>query len=141
MNEIFEHLRGNLIVSMCELHRVLRTDGLLLMSTPNLRSVSGIYNLLFRQKAYACMGDIYENFSALESGGIMGHIREYTPREVMEFLEKIGFQPEGVIYRGCYAGGFSWRLADYFTRLRPQFKPFFSLVMRKVEPRQSVAKV
>jgi SAM-dependent methyltransferase len=130
MNEIFEHLRGNLIASMREIHRVLRPGGLLMMSTPNLRSVRGIYNLLFHQKAYACMGDIYENFAALESRGIMGHIREYTPTEVMEFLKKIGFRPEGVIYRGCYSGSFFWRMADYFTRLRPEFKPFFSLIMR-----------
>src|SRR5437899_1596177 len=44
MNEVFEHLRINLIASMRELRRVLRPDGLLLLSTPNLRSVQGINN-------------------------------------------------------------------------------------------------
>lgn len=133
MNEIFEHLRGNLIASMREIHRVLRSGGLLMMSTPNLRSVRGIYNLLFHRKAYACMGDVYENFVSLETKGIMGHVREYTPTEVMEFLGKIGFWPEGVIYRGSYWGGTFWRMADYFTRLWPEFKPFFSLVMQKTK--------
>lgn len=132
MNEVFEHLRGNLIASMREIHRVLRNGGLLMMSTPNMHSVRGIYNLLVHQRAYSCMGDIYENFASLETKGIMGHIREYTPKEVMEFLDRIGFRPEGIIFRDCYYGGLFWRMADYFTWLRPEFKPFFSLIMRKV---------
>ncbi len=63
MNEVFEHLRINLISSMREVCRVLRPGGLLLLSTPNLRSVRGIYNLLRRQEAYCSMGGIYENYS------------------------------------------------------------------------------
>jgi 2-polyprenyl-3-methyl-5-hydroxy-6-metoxy-1,4-benzoquinol methylase len=132
MNEVFEHLRGNLIASMREIHRVLRADGLLMMSTPNLRSVRGICNLLFQRKAYVCMGDIYENYASLETKGIMGHVREYTPTELIEFTNKVGFRTEGVIYRGCYSGGFLWHMADYFVRLRPEFKPFFSLVLRRI---------
>lgn len=131
MNEVFEHLRGNLIASMREIYRVLHTGGLLMMSTPNLRSVNGIYNLLFHKKAYSCMGDIYENYASLETKGIMGHVREYTPTEVIQFLGKIGFESQGVIHRGRYSGGVFRRTANYLTRLRPEFKPFFSLIMRK----------
>jgi 2-polyprenyl-3-methyl-5-hydroxy-6-metoxy-1,4-benzoquinol methylase len=131
MNEVFEHLRVNLIASMREIHRVLRPGGLLLLSTPNLRSVRGIYNLLRREEAYCSMGGVYDNFAYLEQLGVMGHVREYTPKEVRDFLQKMGFEIEGTIYRGEYVGGWFWRLSQLFTFACPQFKPFFSIVARK----------
>lgn len=130
MNEVFEHLRINLIASMREVRRVLRPHGLLLLSTPNLRSVQGISNLLRREEAYSSMGGIFNNYSYLEKLGVMGHVREYTSKEVMDFLKQIGFDIEGVIYRGSYSGSWLWRLAQQFTRVRPEFKPYFSIVAR-----------
>jgi 2-polyprenyl-3-methyl-5-hydroxy-6-metoxy-1,4-benzoquinol methylase len=131
MNEVFEHLRINLIASMREVCRVLRPRGVLLLSTPNLRSVRGINNLLRRQEAYSSWGGIYDNYSHLEKTGIMGHVREYTSKEVTDFLQKIGFEVDGAIYRGTYSEGWFWKLAQQFTRLQPQFKPYFSIVAHK----------
>jgi 2-polyprenyl-3-methyl-5-hydroxy-6-metoxy-1,4-benzoquinol methylase len=131
MNEVFEHLRINLISSMREVHRVLRPGGRLLLSTPNLRSVRGIYNLLRKEEAYCSMGGVYDNFAFLEQLGIMGHVREYTPKEVRDFLQRIGFEIEGTIYRGEYVGGLLSKLSQAFTLMYPQFKPFFSIVARK----------
>lgn len=131
MNEVFEHLRMNLISTMREIFRVLHPGGLLLLSTPNMRSISGFYHLLVLGKAYSCMGGIYHNYSCLEKVGTMGHVREYAPREVTDFLRDIGFEIEGMIYRGDYSGSWKLNLARYFTRIWPQFKPFFSVVARK----------
>jgi SAM-dependent methyltransferase len=131
MNEVFEHLRINLIASMREVLRILRPNGLLLLSTPNLRSVQGINNLLRKQEAYSSMGGIFNNYSYLEKLGVMGHVREYTSKEVMDFLKQIGFEIEGVIYRGRYSGSWLWELSQQFTRVRPEFKPYFSIVARK----------
>jgi SAM-dependent methyltransferase len=47
-NELFEHLRINLIFTMREVFRVLKPDGILLLSSPNLRSLLGIINFLLR---------------------------------------------------------------------------------------------
>ena len=134
MNEVFEHLRINLISSMREVCRVLRPGGLLLLSTPNLRSVRGIYNLLRKQEAYCSMGGIYENYAYLENLGVMGHVREYTSKEVTDFLQQIGFEIEGIIYRGSYSEGWFWKLSQQFTRMRPEFRPYFSIVAHKVSP-------
>ena len=131
MNEVFEHLRINLIASMREVRRVLRPNGLLLLSTPNLRSIQGINNLLRKHEAYSSMGGIFNNYSNLERLGVMGHVREYTSKEVMDFLQEIGFDIEGVIYRGRYSGNLLWKLAQLFTRVRPEFKPYFSIVARR----------
>lgn len=131
LNEVFEHLRMNLIFSMNEIYRVLKPGGQLLLSSPNLRSVRGLYNLIFKQEAYCAMGGIYHNYSQLEGDQVMGHVREYTAKEVTDFLAKIGFKIEGIIFRGSYSGSFLWRMSHYATRIWPQIKPSFSLVARK----------
>jgi SAM-dependent methyltransferase len=131
MNEVFEHLRINLISSMREVRRVLRPGGRLLLSTPNLRSVRGIQNFLLRQEAWSSWGGIYDNYANLERTGIMGHVREYTSKEVTDFLRDVGFEIDGTIFRGSYSGSWLWRLAQHFTHVQPQFKPYFSVVARK----------
>jgi len=132
MNEVFEHLRIDLIFTMQEIFRVLRPGGTLLLSTPNLRSVTGFYNFMVRGQAYSLLGGIYENYSYLhKEKGNMGHVREYTPIEIIDFLKKIGFAVDGIIYRGCYSGSRALTVAHYITRIWPQLKPFFSVVARK----------
>jgi 2-polyprenyl-3-methyl-5-hydroxy-6-metoxy-1,4-benzoquinol methylase len=128
INEVIEHLRVNLIHSVSELHRVLRPGGVLLMSTPNFRSLAGLYNLVVKGEAWACAGGVYQQFSYLKTYDVMGHIREYTPTEMQKFFERIGFHVNGIIYRGGYSRR---HLSYYFTILRPEFKPFFSLVCSK----------
>jgi 2-polyprenyl-3-methyl-5-hydroxy-6-metoxy-1,4-benzoquinol methylase len=129
INEVVEHLRVNLIHSISELYRVLKPGGVLLMSTPNFRSVAGIYNLIFKGRGIcASAGGVYEQFAYLEIYDSMGHIREYTPNEMQEFMERIGFSVNGIIYRGRYSRR---RPSYYFTKLWPEFKPFFSLVCFK----------
>ena len=129
-NEVFEHLRNDLIHSVREIFRVLKPGGILLLSTPNLRSLAGLSNLLLRHEAYAVMGGIYEQYSGVSRGGGTGHVREYTVKEVANFLIKLGFSIERVIYRGCYPRPRWWHL---LTILKPDLKPFFSLVARKPE--------
>jgi SAM-dependent methyltransferase len=138
MNEVFEHLRVNLIFTMKEVLRVLQPGGTLLLSTPNLRSIKGIYNLLVRGEAYALCGGIYDNYEWLETG-TMGHTREYTPIEVTNFLKKIGFEIKGVIYRGHYGGSRRRIITRPVLKIFPKFKPFFSVIASKPASRQSSA--
>lgn len=126
-NEVFEHLRINLIFTMREVFRVLEPGGVLLLSTPNLGSLGGIRNFLLRNRAYSCLGDIHRQYAKLETLGEMGHVREYMPVEVSEFLGKIGFEVDEVIYRGDYRR----RLARIATGLVPRLRPYFTVVGRK----------
>jgi hypothetical protein len=61
----------------------------------------------------------------------MGHVREYTTTEVVEFLAAIGFAVTKVIYRGQ----FSTRLRNFAIRTFPELSPFVSYIAAKPAPR------
>jgi SAM-dependent methyltransferase len=146
-NEIFEHLRIDLPFTLREVLRVLTPGGVLLLSTPNLRSLLGLFNYLVRGRAYSCSGDIFRQYKKLQTVGHMGHVREYTAVEVREFLQRVGFNVEETIFRGDYEQTFH-RAARSNPRLRryakpatvtarmavhalPRLRPFMSVVARK----------
>lgn len=129
-NEIFEHLRMDLIFSLSELLRVLKPGGTFMMSTPNLRSLKGISNYLIRNKAYSCSGDIYTEYEKLRKLGHMGHVREYTTREVVELLQKIGFVVTKTIFRGQYRG----HVTRLILRTIPGLSPFVTYIATKPHP-------
>ncbi len=118
-NELFEHLRINPIFTMREIFRVARSGGVLLLSTPNVKSLNGIVNFLVRSKAFSCCGSVFDEYEKLSSLGHMGHVREYTPREVCEFLSRIGFHVQKRIYRGSYDGHLQRVIANLIVPLRP----------------------
>ena len=127
-NELFEHLRINPIFTLSEAHRVLAPGGTLLLSTPNLRSWRGLRNLLVHNLGHASSGGVYEQFEKLDTLGHMGHVREYTSREVSEFLARIGFKIEITIFRGGHGAG----VVGLAERLLPDLRPFFTILAKKV---------
>ncbi|MCH8875010.1 class I SAM-dependent methyltransferase, partial [candidate division KSB1 bacterium] len=88
--EVFEHLRINPIFTLRETNRVLKPGGILILTTPNLYSLGNI--------ASFCLGNglmmmtPYKEFEKLHTVGHMGHIREYSTREVTEFQDNTGFE-------------------------------------------------
>ncbi len=126
-NEIFEHLRLNPITTLREVLRVLTPGGRLMLSTPNLRSLRGVKNLLLHHQAHAASGDVFRQYEKLESLGHMGHVREYTAREVTDFLTQVGFRIRKVIFRGGHGRG----LVGLLERLAPSWRPFFTVVATK----------
>jgi SAM-dependent methyltransferase len=123
-NELFEHLRINPVFTLTEALRVLRPGGSLLLSTPNLRSFRGIRNLLFHDQGHAVSAGVYQQYEKLETIGHMGHVREYTTREVADFLTRVGFRVEKIVFRGGHGRG----VAGIAERLAPALRPFFTLI-------------
>jgi SAM-dependent methyltransferase len=126
-NEVFEHMRINLIFTMSEILRVLRPGGLLLMSTPNLRCLDGMIGYLRRGRPCANSADLYTEYLKIQKLGHMGHVREYTAAEVSDFLQQIGFEVKGVIRRGGYHK--PWKRV--VIRLLPTFRPFMTIIAAK----------
>jgi SAM-dependent methyltransferase len=128
LNEVFEHLRIDPIHTLQEVRRVLRPNGRLWLSTPNLRSLKGIVNFLYKSEAWSVVGDgVYAQYKHLRDTGWMGHVREYTAKEVKDFLAHIGFKTEIVIFRGEYANP----LAHAISAVFPSLKQSFSIIARK----------
>lgn len=128
-NELFEHLRINPIFSLKEAFRVLKPGGIMTLSSPNLKSMNGLYNYLFKNRAYSCSGNIYNEYSKLEKLGHMGHVREYTSTEVVEFLENIGFEVPQIVYRGR----FGTNIKQLLARIFPSLRPFISYTCKKAK--------
>lgn len=130
-NEVFEHLRINLITTITEVGRIIAPGGLLFLSTPNARSLRGIHNFLLHGKGGWCgAADIHAQYSKLERLGHMGHVREYTARDVSVFLAHVGLDVVHTVWRSTY-GGRVYRRVDRFL---PTFSPVMTLVARRCGP-------
>ena len=127
MNEVFEHLRVNLNSTMKKILILGKSDSLLIMSTPNLKSLKGIYNYVFKGKAYSCASDIYDEYEKIIKIGHMGHVREYTVCEVESYLKKVGYKNIKKIYRGKYNNV----IAMIVIKVFPALSPFVTYVATK----------
>lgn len=107
MADVFEHLRANLIFTAKEIMRVLRPGGMLYLTTPNLFSLRKLSKVI--RTGY--VNNLYAEYSSLDQLGYMGHVREYTPREIEMFFENCGFGPVKVWTENVYkkSSGVVWR--------------------------------
>lgn len=99
LNEVFEHLRFNPLATLRKLHRWLKPEGKLILSTPNAQSLEGFRKYISPGVMFGLSAVPFFEYSKLEIIGHMGHVREYTAPEVMHTLAKLGFVPERLTYR------------------------------------------
>ena len=130
-NEVFEHLRIDPIFTFSEVRRVLKPQGTLLLSTPNLTSWKGWWFFAVKGRLAP---DVYDAFKKLRTLGHMGHVRLYSPGEVATFLRKMGFAVALIIHRGEWQSPSRWKrtLGNLFLRLFPRLRTSFSIVAEKV---------
>ncbi|MCX7703892.1 MAG: class I SAM-dependent methyltransferase [Planctomycetota bacterium] len=80
--EIIEHLLSDPSFMLCEIHRVLKQKGILILSTPNLLRMSKVAALfLNRSREFKYMPCVYDR-----------HNREYTLDELRDLLMGSGFE-------------------------------------------------
>ncbi len=91
MLEVFEHLYRRPNHVMRELRRVLKPGGKLVISTPNGAQLLAYAKVIMRQQFGPKMfewSDVYETL------GHFAHIREYSLREIQEYIAHFGFAVE-----------------------------------------------
>jgi glycosyltransferase involved in cell wall biosynthesis/SAM-dependent methyltransferase len=94
--EILEHLAINPLFFMQEIARVLKPDGRLILSTPNIASHRGVAKILRNEAPYS-----FGLF--VPTGGVYGrHNREYTADEVERLGKAAGFETERLITSDVY---------------------------------------
>src|SRR5205807_7480724 len=85
--EVLEHFTVDPMYAMAELNRILKRDGFLFLTTPNLASWVSLYNLINYHTPY-----IYGLFERTPCPD--RHNREYTVLEVGRLAEAAGFRVE-----------------------------------------------
>ncbi|SPE31094.1 Glycosyl transferase, group 1 (fragment) [Candidatus Sulfopaludibacter sp. SbA6] len=87
--ELIEHLFEDPMHLMCEVNRILKPGGHLVLTTPNVAALRGISAIL---QGYH-PGFFHAYIRPAESGEVDArHNREYTPREIHRLLENSGFE-------------------------------------------------
>lgn len=90
--ELIEHLLHDPMHMLIECSRVLKNDGLLVLTTPNTVSLSSVAaSLIGRHNP-----QVFSRYPAQGNPDIP-HVREYTPFEVAQVVQSAGFEIETLI--------------------------------------------
>jgi glycosyltransferase involved in cell wall biosynthesis/SAM-dependent methyltransferase len=91
--ELIEHLFEDPMHMMCEINRILKPGGTLVLTTPNIASVRAVSAILQGFHPMLFPAYIRPNPSGETEAR---HSREYSPREVKDLLENSGFEVEAL---------------------------------------------
>lgn len=105
LTEVMEHLWVDPLWALCELNRVLRPAGALVISTPNLVSLRNRLNFL-RGRMEPVIDRPYRVFLQKRQIGHLGHLRLYAPDELTELLSALGFEVRIQYHRFNYWDGY-----------------------------------
>lgn len=86
--ETFEHLYVNPLRVVEEIHRVLKPGGFVYLTTPNLIGLRPLTKTFMKGTV---ADDAYGVLAGIKAGGMIGHFREYTPKEIQRILTMSGF--------------------------------------------------
>jgi len=133
--EVIEHLRINPLSVLQELHRILKPNGLLLLTTPN---ITPSMRLKFFWKEQDYLDNPIEQFKKLEWLGHMGHVRLYSFKELKIILDFIGLQILSHSYSGKKPSlNIKRNILFSFLNLvgtkysKDQFRPYLFIISRK----------
>lgn len=90
--ELIEHLDGDVSHMLREARRVVRGDGLLMLTTPNHASMANRWALLRGRSVYPRLDDPdYPFYAGAGVRNPMRHVREFTAAELTQLLGDAGF--------------------------------------------------
>jgi len=121
--EVLEHLAVDPMFMLAEANRVLKQGGKLLLTTPNIVSLTSLYLLVWGR--HPSLGR-----QAFGPGTMDRHHREYTPVELREILQTAGFDVEQLDTFDTKPPNASVRRAGKLLRLLSWFKPDIDLTLR-----------
>ncbi len=130
--EVFEHLRIDPLFVLSEINRVLRMGGRLFFTTPNLYSAQNIARFILGRG----LKDPVSAFMQLRTVGHMGHVREYSSREIQRFLSTSNFAVRHLTYRHYHYPRSLKGAVEYvaFKILPPRFRTFQVMIVEKTGP-------
>lgn len=126
-NELFEHLRIDPIFTLKEINRVLKPDGVMVLTTPNLYSLTRIISFNIGRG----FGNPYKEFMKLHDLGHTGHVREYSTEEIRQFLENTGYKVVDVKYKSYNKRKGLLSLLNLIHYAIPTLRPFQVIINKK----------
>ncbi|MCH7615493.1 MAG: class I SAM-dependent methyltransferase [Nitrospinae bacterium] len=89
--EVLEHLRVAPLKVLRELRRILKPEGRLLLTTPNLLSLRNRISFMTGQAKYDTLEMPFDALAAEERIGHAGHFRVFSMAELLHLLQHCGF--------------------------------------------------
>jgi len=90
--EVLEHLSIAPKKAFLPIKRILKNDGFLIFSTPNIATLQNRINLLFNRPVLAPIEWVFrDDFETSHPHGL-GHVREFTMTELLSLLHKYSFE-------------------------------------------------
>jgi SAM-dependent methyltransferase len=115
LSEVLEHLNVNPLPVLQEINRILKTDGIVYITTPNQTNLTNRILVLLGQSIRNPVSDSLAQIDPIKNIICGIHWREYTLKEIEELLEITGFIPEQRSYlqKGRKKQSSSWKEAAY----------------------------
>jgi len=123
MMQVLEHLGRNPLHALKEIKRVLKPEGVLVLSTPNFFNLRNFSTLIFK-------GYQHEFASIIKHDDYTGHIRTYTRKELKMLLEHCGFRVKYMKF--LFYKKDLWTVGGLITKLIPRCRDHL-LVICEVE--------
>jgi SAM-dependent methyltransferase len=134
--EVIEHFNFNPLPSLKEINRVLKPGGILYIGTPNMASIKNRIDLLRGRSIRNPVGEFFEQLDRKYNKIVSLHWREYTLSELVEMIERVGFEISQQYYFSetiTSQTKISTRIKKKIAYSVPSFRPFQVVIARKTE--------
>jgi SAM-dependent methyltransferase len=129
--EVFEHLRVDLLSTITLLYNVLAPGGRLYITTPNGLGLRQFIRFLGGRTGPKPVRE----WGKLRSIGHMGHVREYSLKEVKEVLQNSGFiiEESSIVehWNPMFKGNFEYKLIRVLEKFLPWFRWNLQILAKK----------